>query len=144
MPDRVFLDTNILVHLANVDSLQNVPLTSLFDDLRKTFELWISRQVLREYAVVMTRPGLIEKPITQRQLISDIEKWETLFHVADETEEVTGNLKRLLSRYTLQGKRIHDANIVATAMAYSIPVLFTLNREDFKGFREIQLMQLTY
>ena len=144
MPDSVFLDTNILVHLANADSPQNASLTTAFDDLNKASELWISRQVLREYAVVMTRPGLMEKPITPRQLLSDIEKWATLFHIADETEEVTENLKKLISRYTIQGKRIHDANIVATAMTYAIPVLFTLNREDFKGFREIQLIQLTF
>lgn len=75
-------------------------------------------------------------------LISDLIKWESIFSVANETEEVTKNLLKLISIYTICGKRIHDANIVATMITYSITNLLTLNREDFKNFKEINLMRL--
>lgn len=59
MQDKVFLDTNFLVHLANEDSPFNFEFIELLKGLKEDYELWISRQVLREYAVVMSRPGFI-------------------------------------------------------------------------------------
>ena len=35
------------------------------------------------------------------------------------------------------GKQIHDANIVATMLAYNIPCLLTHNVKDFKRFEGI-------
>ena len=103
-------------------------------------ELWISRQVLREYAVVMSRSGIIEKPLTSAEIVSDLTKWGTICVVADETEEVTGFLKKLIQTYNIKGKRIHDANIVATMMVNTIAFLFTLNVDDFKGIKEVELI----
>lgn len=57
MPDKIFLDTNILVYLANEDSPFHLRSVEKFKEIAAKSELWISRQVLREYAVVMTRPG---------------------------------------------------------------------------------------
>lgn len=143
MQDKVFLDTNFLVHLANEDSPFNLEFIKLLGELKEGYELWISRQVLREYAVIMSRSGFIEKPVDSGSLVSDLMKWESIFSVADETEEVTINLLKLISTYTICGKRIHDANIVATMITNSITNLLTLNREDFKNFKEINLMRLT-
>ena len=89
MRDKVFLDTNILVYLANEDSPFHLGVVSKFKELAKRSELWISRQVLREYAVVMTGPGFVEKSLSPRKVVSDIEKWESIFQIADETEEIT-------------------------------------------------------
>ncbi|MDY6854709.1 MAG: PIN domain-containing protein [Thermodesulfobacteriota bacterium] len=55
MPDKIFFDTNILVYLANEDSPFHIEVAKTFKEIAGKSELWISRQVLREYAVVMTR-----------------------------------------------------------------------------------------
>ena len=140
MQDKIFLDTNILVYLANEDSPFHPEVSEKFKEIVGKYELWISRQVLREYAVVMTRQGIVEKPLSSNEIVSDIEKWTSIFQVADETEEVTQNLVELIERYDIKGKKIHDTNIVATMMANSIPNLFTLNTNDFKKFIKIQLI----
>jgi len=142
MQDSVFLDTNILVYLANEDSPYHSKVLGRFKELLDDSELWVSRQVLREYAVVMTRADIIERPLSPREAALDMGKWESLFHVADETEEVTEILKGLVERYKLRGKIIHDANIVATMMANSIAKLFTLNVGDFKRFSELEILYL--
>jgi predicted nucleic acid-binding protein len=103
--------------------------------------LWISRQVLREYAVVMSRAWFIEKPLDSEKIVADINKWTSIFSIADELESVTKNLTTLITSYNISGKRIHDANIVATMMSYSISHLFTKNVDDFKVFKEIQLLE---
>jgi hypothetical protein len=41
--------------------------------------------------------------------------------------------------YKIQGKAIHDANIVATMLAYNIRLLVTYNTSDFRRFCEIVL-----
>ena len=109
MPDKIFFDTNILVYLANEDSPFHIEVAKTFKEIAGESELWISRQVLREYAVVMTRHGIVEKPLSSKEIVSDMEKWGSLFQVADETEEVTKILVELIKTYNIKGKSIHDA-----------------------------------
>ncbi len=139
MRDKIFVDTNILVYLSNEDSSFHVEVNKKFIEIFAQYELWISRQVLREYAVVMSSPAIIEKPLTAEEVVQDIEKWGKIFKIADETSEVTEILKKLIKEYDLKGKRIHDANIFATMLANSINKLYTLNIDDFKKFKGIEL-----
>jgi hypothetical protein len=44
-------------------------------------------------------------------------------------------------KYDLKGKRIHDANIVASMLKFSIPLIFTFNTSDFQAFEEIQIIK---
>ena len=140
MRARLFVDTNILVYLANESSEFHQKVLEQFQQISTTYDLFISRQVLREYAVIMTRPGIIEHPLTPDEVVEDIKKWKKLFTVTDETEVVTEKLLALLKKYQLKGKRIHDANIVATMLDSSISSIFTGNEIDFKKFEEIQII----
>jgi len=49
-------------------------------------------------------------------------------------------LIQLVKQYAVSGKRIHDANIVATMRAFSITKIFTKNTKDFFAFNEIELL----
>ncbi len=142
MPDKIFVDTNILVYLANEDSPFHLRSAEKFKEVAGKSELWTSRQVLREYAVVMTRPGIVENPLSSKEVASDIEKWESIFQIADETEEVTGILVELIKAHDIKGKKIHDANIVAAMMVNLIETLFTFNTDDFKRFKNIELISI--
>jgi len=90
----------------------------------------------------MTRPGIIEKPLSSEELISDIDTWKRIFQIADETEQVTDRLIELIKNFYINGKRIHDANIVATMLTNSISRLFTVNVTDFKKFKEIDIVTI--
>jgi predicted nucleic acid-binding protein len=140
MPDRLFIDTNVLVYLVNEDSVFHRKIVGAFKRASARHELRTSRQTLREYAVVMTRSDILEKPLSPKEVISDIEKWQTLFQIADENEEVTNALLELIEAYEVKGKRIHDANIVASMKVNSIGILWTMNVHDFEGFTDIKLI----
>lgn len=142
MNDRIFVDTNILVYLSDKDDAFHQIAKNNFEDITKKYEIWISRQILREYAVVVSRKEFVEKPLTSEEIIDDIKKWEKSFYVIDETQRITKNLKKLILKYNLKGKRIHDANIVASMMEFSIPLLFTINKKDFQAFKEIKVMEI--
>ena len=56
---------------------------------------------------------------------------------------VTQILCELLAEIPTGGKQVHDANIVATMMAYGIPALLTHNAKDFARFhRHIHIEDL--
>ena len=61
----------------------------------------------------------------------------------DENEEVARRLRQLALTYHLHGKRLHDANIVATMAAHGIRTLVTQNVTDFAPFDEIETMTVT-
>jgi predicted nucleic acid-binding protein len=136
MPDRLFIDTNILVYLANEDSQFHRKVVGSFKRASAGYELWTSRQVLREYAVVMTRPDIMEKPLSLGEVISDIEKWQMILQIADENEEVTKALLELIVVHQVKGKRIHDANIVASMKVNFFGTLWTMNVHDFQGITD--------
>lgn len=140
MPDKIFFDTNILIYLSNEDSPYHSEAEVEFERILKTkAEVWISRQVLREYAVVMTKPDSVEKPLSSEEVIEDLRKWQKIFNLADENKSVTKKLISLIKKYDIKGKRIHDVNIVATMIVNSISTIFTYNSGDFRTFKEIQV-----
>ncbi len=104
MSDKVFLDTNILVYLANQDSPFHASVKRNFTVIKRNYELWISRQVLREYAAVMTRETTVEKPLSPLAVVQDIRKFEKMFFVADETEHTTIKLLQIVKKYSVRGK----------------------------------------
>ena len=104
---------------------------------------WTSRQVLREFLAATTRPGAVTPPPTPDALTQAIRQFETEFEIADKDAAVTAILLDLLKSRTIQGKQIHDANIVATIRRYAISSLLTHNIADFTRYLpDINLLPL--
>lgn len=132
---RVFIDTNVLLRatitqFTSYDQTQQV----LSELLARNTELWISRQVIREYIVQATRPQVVSFIMTPDEILSRYKAMMSVFQIADETAEVTAQLIALLHTYPTGGKQIHDANIVATMLANGVDTLLTMNVADFRRF----------
>ncbi len=135
MGGKVFCDTNIVLRtfhdsLTGYEAISSAVRQLVEDD----WELWISRQVLREYLVQITHPKTLHQPFSADEAIAQVELLYNFFSIADETEEVTGQLTQLIHSYSVQGKQIHDANVVATLLTYDLVHLFTLNLADMKRY----------
>jgi predicted nucleic acid-binding protein len=133
--DRLLVDTNVLVYA----SLRNSPwhahaIQSLHTELQAGAELWLSRQILREYLAVLTRPGTTTLASPAATAAADVAAFVRMFHVADETNEVTTKLLALVQSVPMCGKQIHDGNLVATMQVYGIPRLLTHNVADLTRF----------
>ncbi len=134
---RLFVDTNILAYI----SLANSPFhldarNKLNAYLQQGYEPWISRQIIREYLVVMSRALADQVGFDAAQLVADTEKLTAQFQIADDTEIVSKTLFHLVEKYAVQGKTIHDCNIVAAMMTNGITHLLTNNEGDFKRYQE--------
>jgi predicted nucleic acid-binding protein len=135
MGDRAFADTNIVLRLVNPSLPLHAEITLLIQQLQaQKVEFWISRQIIREYLVQVTRPGILQTPLTSLQCTAHVKVLRALFSIADETEAVTNQLLQLLEQFPTGGRQIHDANIVATMLVYQIDTLLTLNIADMKRF----------
>lgn len=132
---KVFLDTNILLRMILTQMNQHAEVDALVKRIiREGAELWINGQVIREFIVQATHPRTLAEPLTIEQVVREIETMKPLFQIADETAAVRDKLLELLQQYPTQGKQVHDANLVATMMAYEIDTLLTLNVDDLKRF----------
>ncbi len=141
---KAFVDTNILLR-ATVSQfpLHEQAQTVVRDQIIANTEMWISRQVIREYIAQVTRQQSFMNPLTVEQVTTHITTMRVIFKIADETEAVTAQLLELLKIYPTGGKQVHDANIIATMLAYEIDTLLTTNVEDMKRFADrIKLISL--
>ncbi len=132
---KVFIDSNILIYSSIVTAplyqQARAALQALWDT---DDDLWISRQVIREYAVALTRPQIYSQPVPATSVVAQIQSLQKQFKVADDTSSVTAELLKLLQTISVGGKQIHDANIVATMLAYGISHLLTHNVKDFNRY----------
>ena len=136
--DAVFVDTNVIVYATVKDSPFHQRARSKLAAVRKAgVSLWISRQVIREYLAVVTRPQSFSNPMTGPQAAESARQLFRHFQVAEETALVTKRLLALLESTPVAGKQIHDANIVATMQASGITRLLTHNTADFNRYGEL-------
>jgi len=140
----VFIDTNILVYASFPGTPLHDAARARLTDLESSgVVFWTSRQVLREFLAATTRPGVVVPAPTAHALTQALQQFEAEFEIADEDAAVTAVLLGLLKSRTIQGKQIHDANIVATMRRYGIPSLLTHNTADFTRYvPEINVLPL--
>lgn len=135
MGDKAFVDTNVLLRAIQTAMPLHTEADMLISRARQDgHELWISRQVIREYIAQVTRPGVLSTPLNAEQVAAKVGIIRATFRVADETEAVTEKLLELIMQFPTAGRQIHDANIIATMLVYQIDTLLTQNIEDMKRF----------
>lgn len=133
--DRVFLDTNVLIYASIPAAPAHGHAAAVLHQLRTVgCELWISRQVLREYLSAVTRPQSYGPPTPMPKALANVRTIINSLLTAEDGPGVTTHLFNLLAQVPVGGKQIHDANIVATILAHGIPNLLTDNVADFTRF----------
>lgn len=136
--NSVFLDTNILVYATATRSpFHAVALQAIQQFYDSGIEVWIGRQVLREYLATLTRPQTFTNPLPVETLIVDVRLFATRFLVAEDSPQVTERLLRLMEQIPIGGRQVHDANIVATMLVNGINQILTNNVADFNRFSQV-------
>jgi predicted nucleic acid-binding protein len=123
MPDRIFLDTNILLY-AKVDdgSDKHTKCHSLLAVVLVGSEIVVSTQVLNEYYVNALKKNIIPAGIqnTIKQFMSD-------FEIVSLTKELIPETHRICNRYQFS---YWDSNIVAAALEAKCKILYTEDLQD--------------
>ncbi len=126
MPAEAFVDTNVLLRAFHRTFPEHERVRALVDQLlHEDCELWISRQVIREYLVQVTHPNTFTPPLTIAQVIRQLAQIEALFRIADDTHDVTAHLLALL-----QACRQVDAMTAAHRTARANPAILSKRRVE--------------
>jgi predicted nucleic acid-binding protein len=141
----VVLDTNVLLSAtAPLRPLHHAALAVLNDWPNRGIVLAASSQVLREYLVVATRPEDVNGlGLDVDDALANLAAFRGRIRLLLESEAAWNRLQALITTYGCLGKKIHDANVVATALAFGLARLVTANVEDFARFApEIEVIDL--
>lgn len=131
----MFIDTNILVNSRVLEAPQHeMARARLEQALRDDEPMRISRQVVREYLAVVTRPQTWPVAISREEALRDVSRLLGSFEVLEDGPAVTELLVELCRTTSVGGRQIHDANIVATMLAHGERRLLTFNTGDFRRF----------
>jgi predicted nucleic acid-binding protein len=132
----VVVDTNVL--LAATDrsrSAHEAATRFLNEDVRR---LALTPQIVREYLAVTTRPVEVnglglpgeDAVVNVKQFLDDME-------LVPENVSTTRRLMDLVGERSAAGKQVHDANVVAVALAHRASVIVTDNTRHFSRFADL-------
>ncbi len=96
--------------------------------------LRISRQIIREYLAVVTRPQAWAAPLAMADALDDVNRMSHDFELLEDGPSVTEALIALCREVAVGSRQIHDANIVATMLAHGERRLLTFNTADFRRY----------
>ena len=135
----MFIDTNILVS-ARVPVAPDHERAAASLALAEEYgeRLAISRQVMREFLAVVTRPQIwSERRLSMRRALDEVRRMTEAFDILEDGANVSETLFALCQNYPVGGRQIHDANIVATMLAYGERRLLTFNAADFRRYGDL-------
>ena len=140
----MFIDTNVLIHARVREAPNHRPSRARLQQAVADGEpLRISRQVIREYLSVVTRPQPWPVPLTREDALTDAARFLQSLEILEDGPAVTETLLELCRDIPVGGRQIHDANIVATMLAHRERRLLTFNTSDFRRYTErIDLVDL--
>ncbi len=90
--NSLFIDTNILVYANVIETPfheQALAAINTAHDGERT--IWISRQVIREYLVTLTRPQVFEN-LSRTTVLEQVDQFIDRFQVANDTAAVSEQL----------------------------------------------------
>jgi predicted nucleic acid-binding protein len=145
VPDRVMLDTNVLLAATDESKAEHRDALKVVNDWAAGHtDLCTSGQVLREYLAVATRPakhnGL---GLNLPDALENVRAIRARTRLLTEDSKVADRLLGLLADIECRGKQVHDANLVATMLVHGIGTVVTRNLEDFARFEgHVNLIRL--
>jgi predicted nucleic acid-binding protein len=137
----ILVDTNLLLRIAHSgDRLRPIAADAIQALRSKEQERFgIAPQNLYEMYVVLTRPATANgMGLTASGALEEIASCRAAFELLPETASVYAAWQALVAKYNVQGKRAHDAHLVALMLEHHVSRLLTFNERDFTQFVEIE------
>lgn len=100
--------------------------------------LYTTSKNLSEFLVVLTRG--IDVPVSINDALKLLENLVVFFTILYPSEASFNIFKELLLKYKPKGLKIHDFEIISISLQYGIKNVATKNEDDFKGIREIEII----
>lgn len=136
------VDTNVLLRsIQNAHPMHEASVRAIQSLLEQGENLSIISQNLIEFWAVATRPvsvnGLGLDIVATTQELAHL---KTFFTLQPDPPDIFFEWEKLVVKYQVVGKQVHDARLVAAMMTHQMTHLLTFNIDDFKRFSEIEVV----
>ena len=136
--NNILIDTNLLIYAIDEDSKYYNSVHTILDDLSNN--LFTTSKNISEFLSVITRyPG---KSISIKDALIVIKEFESIFTVLYPSKKSNLIFIDLLKKYSPHGLKIHDYEIISIALSHNIKCIATVNKKDFSGIKEIELVTI--
>ncbi|RYG46701.1 PIN domain-containing protein [bacterium] len=142
LPRRVLIDTGVLIrYLIKTDPQHGIVARCIEDLFLQGDLLCYAPQSIREAWSVLTRPNTSNGyGFDQKMAEGFVRMVRAAFLLVEDVPDIFSEWERLVRVYSVHGKNVHDANLVASAVAHGVTHILTLNERDFRRFSEITLI----
>ena len=135
-------DTNLLLRLADPDSPQHPIATEALARLfGQADEVFLTPQNLVEFWAVTTRPVQANGfGWTSERTAKEVTDLQERFPLLPDSPAIFPRWLELVKQLPVQGKRVHDARLVAVLQVHAVEHLITFNTSDFAAFPSLSLV----
>lgn len=140
--DAVFLDSNVLIAASVLEHPSHDVARALVARLAGAAVVaCISPQVCREFLSVMTRAPVEGREFLPTEALEVLAGWLGDCALIAEDAQVLTELTQLVAHFGVRGKKVHDANVVATMAVRGIHRLATFNTSDFRRYEPMVTLE---
>ena len=136
------LDTNILLRLSEYGHV-HYPLVRRamrFPESTREDVCYVP-QTMVEFWAVRTRPlSANGQGFVPREAAMEAADIEAVIQIFPDNEEVHRVWRSLVAEYSVSGRQVHDARLVAVTMVHGIDQILTFNAKDFARYRTIRVL----
>jgi predicted nucleic acid-binding protein len=136
---RYLIDTNVLLRWSHSDSSDHALCTETISRLVAAgHEPCICAQVLIEFRAVATRPLNVNGlGVSSSEVGAYIGDLRAMFTCLLEPPDMADRWTVVADEYSVIGRQVHDARIVALMYAHRISHVITMNADDFSRYADI-------
>ncbi len=134
--NKLLLDTNLLYYAIDEASKFHSVSLQFIDEVYS--ELYTTTKNISEFLVSTTRGD--DPTLTVEQALDAVEDFQQFMTVLYPDNKSFTQHQDLLRRYGPKGKKIHDYEIAAIALANGITQIATFNAPDFSKITEITIV----
>ena len=132
------VDTNVLLRFSRHDDLHHQIVQDAVHKLEaEGHQLRTTLQNFAEFWNVATRPanqnGFGHTIFETEQLLLGLEKF---FSLLPDSPEIYPIWKRLVVKYNVSGRQVHDARLAASMVAHNLTHILTFNVTDFERYTD--------
>jgi predicted nucleic acid-binding protein len=132
----VVVDTNVLLAATDRSRDSYSAASQLISEDER--RLAITPQIVREYLAVATRPMEANGfGLAGEDAVANVEQFLDDMELLSEDAATTRLLLELVGQASAAGKQVHDANVVAVALAHGAAAIITDNARHFARFAEL-------
>jgi predicted nucleic acid-binding protein len=133
---RVLVDTNILLRGARPNHpLSSQAVRAVSRLLRQRDSVFFCSQNIAEFRNVAPRPaGMNGLGFSIDEVVKEVASIENLLTLLPDVPGIYPEWKRIVTRHSMQGVKVHNARLVAVMNLYDVDTLLTFNAADFKRY----------